>query len=827
MKKILIIFVGVLLSLSSYSMPGGGGCTSPANELCGAATAIAVGACDGGGQFGCDVTGDPGGVSCGLAGTGSAWYSFVAPASGNVTITATLTAGCYTPMVLYSGACGAMTEIGCHYENASTVSVGNFTGLTGGVTYHINMNSNCTTTYSSLCVTDAGAGGGGGGGTFTGTPVCTNNQTCATAYNFDADMAEPATNTVMDGDTMSVCGTDCNTGASDEAITIAGSCPTTTIYQSTWYTFVADNDLMDITVTTDGSFTPIMGIWNGCGGIYGCWITGAGNTVSTSQFSLVAGNTYSICVGATANGAEGDFTICVDDYTPSQLCNNTPAGTIVATPPQTTSALIPGGTWPPGTTVDFCYTVNPYNNSVAGGCQWLKAIVPSFGGCFDPSTLASTAVPAEATGNGDGVWTWSTVPVTHNTLGSTVNPDGGWFFDLAGSSVVPGWGDGCPNNSWGMSMGSTVCADGCVTAAYSAYSWTACFSIQTWSTEALCNANSLDCSVEFRTYSDGEVGSYTSGYCANDLPNNSGTQIACCDAIDPKLVGVVDIDTSSFVGSTFTVTVDEPIVCANLAAGDFDLLTNGFPLGGTTITSVVGTGCLGATDTTSTLTFTLSAAPAAGYDHTWYVRASAAADITDVCGNPMLQGSSNSVMVLPVEMLTFSGEFNGSEVDLEWSTASEVNSAFYHVQSSTDGENFSTFLVRQAVGNSTTLSAYTGVDRFPTPGIMYYRLLILDTDGSYEYSETIAVEVRKNAATATVYPNPADNAVNVDIDYFGRTPAKIYIYNAVGEILREQDVYLIRGTNKKSINISSLPQGTYILKVVAGDTRLNEIFVKE
>lgn len=824
MRGLYLSILAVIIPFLTFAQPG--------NDPCASATALTVdAACTSGTTLLATTEGGETFPTCDATQTQTVWYSFVATTtSHDVNINYTSTSGCHPTSAVYTASCGGGTQVGC-VDNSYPADIHNLTGLTIGNTYYIQVayqtGGSCGNNASAgvnFCIdVDAvGGGGGGGGGTFTGTPDCLNNQTCATAYDFDADMSEPATNGVMDGDTMSVCGTDCNVGASDETYSFAGGCATSTEYQMVWYTFVADNANMDITVTTDGTFTPNVGIWNACGGIYGCYYNGTGNTVSVTGFGMTPGNTYAISVSSQADGAAGDFTICVDDYDINLLCNVD--NSMSTTPPQTTSSLIPGGTWTPGTTVEFCYTVNQWDNSAAGGCQWIHGIVPSFGGCFDPSTLTSTQVPVEASGNGDGSWAWTTTPYTHNSTGATVNPDGGWFFT---STAVAGWGDGCPNNSW--SMGGSTCDEGCLTATYSTYNWTACFSVQTWQTVALCNSNSLDCSASFKTYADGETGSYTNGYCLNDPAASSGNQVSCCDLTDPSLVGAINIDTSDFdaTGTIFTVRLSEPLVCNNLDVADFDLMTNGWPLGGSTLTSVVGGDCTGTTDTTMSLTFTLSAPPSAGYDHSWYVQASAASDVTDVCGNTLKTATSNSVFVLPIDLLSFSGEYNGEDVDLEWSTASELNSDYFYVQSSTDGMEFTTFLVKQAMGNSTTTMYYSGVDRYPTPGIMYYRLLMVDKDGASAYSQTIAVEVPADGAAATLFPNPTNGQLNVDLDYYGKSRAKIFIFNAVGSILREKDIYLIRGTNKESIDVSSLPEGTYILEVVVGETRIHEPFIKK
>jgi hypothetical protein len=142
-------------------------------------------------------------------------------------------------------------------------------------------------------------------GTFDDSGNCLNNDDCSTAFDLGPFMLEPTGNVVMNDDTLAVCGMDCNVNAGDESFVITGACPTIDFNQMVWYTFTATNGLMDLTITTDG-FTPSVGIWSGCTGIYGCVEDGTGNTFSISQFGLNPGETYSISISSDDNGAAGE-----------------------------------------------------------------------------------------------------------------------------------------------------------------------------------------------------------------------------------------------------------------------------------------------------------------------------------------------------------------------------------------------------------------------------------------------------------------------------------------------------------------------------------------
>jgi hypothetical protein len=132
-------------------------CTSPSNELCSGATPITLGNCASSQRSGCA---GEGAVGCGGAtnngNAGSTWYSFVAPANGTVNITVTLTAGYFSPIVVYA-ACGG-AAISCYYPSPlSNPYTSQVSGLTPGNTYYVDIAAPLTiaqTTFS-VCISAA------------------------------------------------------------------------------------------------------------------------------------------------------------------------------------------------------------------------------------------------------------------------------------------------------------------------------------------------------------------------------------------------------------------------------------------------------------------------------------------------------------------------------------------------------------------------------------------------------------------------------------------------------------------------------------------------
>jgi Secretion system C-terminal sorting domain len=155
---------------------------------------------------------------------------------------------------------------------------------------------------------------------------------------------------------------------------------------------------------------------------------------------------------------------------------------------------------------------------------------------------------------------------------------------------------------------------------------------------------------------------------------------------------------------------------------------------------------------------------------------------------------------LPVDLISFDGHNTKYGNELEWQTASEVNSNYFVIEHSNDGKTFLEIGRSQAKGNSNVLSLYSFVHIDIDLGINYYRLMQVDFDGRCDYSKIISIESDKKNETAT-FPNPTNGLLQ-----FNSPIEQIDVYDNVGTLIfRNKSV-------GKSMDISFLPDGIYYLK---------------
>ena len=94
---------------------------------------------------------------------------------------------------------------------------------------------------------------------------------------------------------------------------------------------------------------------------------------------------------------------------------------------------------------------------------------------------------------------------------------------------------------------------------------------------------------------------------------------------------------------------------------------------------------------------------------------------------------------LPVELMSFTGMEYQNEIQLNWTTATEVNNDYFEVERSLDAVHFDIIGKVAGGGTSSEVLKYQLIDPSPVAGINYYRLKQVDYDGTFEYSFILPV----------------------------------------------------------------------------------------
>ncbi|MBL0334913.1 MAG: T9SS type A sorting domain-containing protein [Chitinophagaceae bacterium] len=164
---------------------------------------------------------------------------------------------------------------------------------------------------------------------------------------------------------------------------------------------------------------------------------------------------------------------------------------------------------------------------------------------------------------------------------------------------------------------------------------------------------------------------------------------------------------------------------------------------------------------------------------------------------------------LPIHLLQFVAEKQQSDVLVKWSTAEETNMNRYLVERSTDGILFTQVGQKTALNGADNQYQFTDmISALPVrlSGYVYYRLKMLDKDGSYTYSSIARVALNEKADIVTAGPNPFKDRITI---YSPSTVTKVSFYDAAGKMVYQDNAV----RNNQVLVKGDLPKGTYILKI--------------
>lgn len=167
---------------------------------------------------------------------------------------------------------------------------------------------------------------------------------------------------------------------------------------------------------------------------------------------------------------------------------------------------------------------------------------------------------------------------------------------------------------------------------------------------------------------------------------------------------------------------------------------------------------------------------------------------------------------LPIDLLSFSANCQGSSVDINWSTATETNNSHFTIEKSLDNINFEPFAEVAGAGNSSSTIDYSYTDNSPYNGITYYRLKQTDFNGESETFEVVAAGCENDDAfdVITVYSN-GDDIVNATIQVESESDYTFTLQDLSGRIIVQEQRFMDEGYNAVELQAKSLAPGIYIL----------------
>ncbi len=177
---------------------------------------------------------------------------------------------------------------------------------------------------------------------------------------------------------------------------------------------------------------------------------------------------------------------------------------------------------------------------------------------------------------------------------------------------------------------------------------------------------------------------------------------------------------------------------------------------------------------------------------------------------------------LPVELTNFKAVVHPSGIRLIWNTASEKDNHGYDIERSADNRHWTA--LGFVPGNGTTVIPhdYDFTDENPLPGINYYRLKQLDTDGKFEYSPLVIADVRATGLIFDVFPNPSsDGELSVRTVSRSEGSARLEIFDWAGYKVYQEAVQMPEGTMIYPVSMATFPKGAYTARLEMPDGQVH------
>lgn len=183
-------------------------------------------------------------------------------------------------------------------------------------------------------------------------------------------------------------------------------------------------------------------------------------------------------------------------------------------------------------------------------------------------------------------------------------------------------------------------------------------------------------------------------------------------------------------------------------------------------------------------------------------------------------------VIVPVELTDFTAVKSGDNIELKWSTASELNNVGFEIEKqiilNDNQSDWHKIAFIEGKGSTTGLSDYNYADITfdASASLICYRLKQIDFDGTYHYSKVVEVTDLHPYQYALLqnYPNPFNPVTNIKFSVLQNEMVTLKVYNVVGEEVAVLiNKIMSPGSYTASWKADNVPSGVYFYQISAGN----------
>jgi len=175
-------------------------------------------------------------------------------------------------------------------------------------------------------------------------------------------------------------------------------------------------------------------------------------------------------------------------------------------------------------------------------------------------------------------------------------------------------------------------------------------------------------------------------------------------------------------------------------------------------------------------------------------------------------GAIESSAALPVVLSSFESKELDMSIVLSWTSEIEIGTDKFVIEHSSTGRGFKAIAEVQSTGSDGASASYTFLHDTPGFEENYYRLKMVDLDGSYSYSNIRLTRLEVETAEMNISPNPARSTERLKVTWYpkkGQDQAYLNLLDPNGRNLHRKIIF--EGTNY--VRLPVLIEGIYFVLI--------------
>jgi hypothetical protein len=181
--------------------------------------------------------------------------------------------------------------------------------------------------------------------------------------------------------------------------------------------------------------------------------------------------------------------------------------------------------------------------------------------------------------------------------------------------------------------------------------------------------------------------------------------------------------------------------------------------------------------------------------------------------------------VLAIRLDYFTAVLKDKKGLLKWKSSFEENIGDFEIEKSLNGKDF--FLLTRVTPKNISGSEYSTEDASLSTGSNFYRLKVVNLDGTIDYSQVVKINYKKgNPSGWFVYPNPAQGDASLVYQSVTSKKITVILTDIAGKMIGQSVHNITAGNNRVNIPSQQLAAGMYMVTVLGEGEKETSAFIK-